>query len=216
MSSKEPSLLNLRKLSYDMKKKEKAVVVVDFTYKQTNYFVAVCLLTENERNKAETKFALVRLCFMHADDLDNSFECYATSYSILSSITEIRHFFGVKYQANGFDWINKFLANLNNHIPIEVPMENNYDNICAHVICKAEYRDPNRIYRSHLIRNGVINGKQKHRTVYNSQLAELRYPKLYPKLKDDKTISFAFTDNPAKEKTEEQILLEFTQRDNKQ
>ena len=57
--------------------------------------------------------------------------------------------------------------------------------------------------------NGKENGKQKHRTEYNGQLASIRFPKLYPKFKNDKTISFAFTENEKDDKSEEEILENF-------
>lgn len=62
-------------------------------------------------------------------------------------------------------------------------------------ICRHENRDHNRIYRSYMFRNGKENGKQKHRTEYNGQLASIRFPILYQRFRNDKTISFAFTED---------------------
>lgn len=44
-------LSNLKELRSDMRSKEKAVTVFRFKYKQQEYFVAVCLLTDEDRKK---------------------------------------------------------------------------------------------------------------------------------------------------------------------
>lgn len=53
------------------------------------------------------------------------------------------------------------------------------------------------------------NIMQKHRTEYNGQLASARFLTLYPRFKQDRTISFAFTDDPVLEKSEDEILRNF-------
>ena len=94
-------------------------------------------------------------------------------------------------------------------------MNNQEKNVAVQTICRHEGRNPNRIYPSHIFRNGKQNGKQKHRTEYNGQLASEKFPELYPRFKQDRTISFAFTDDPALEKKENEILQNFEKNDQK-
>ena len=207
-------LENLKVLRNDMIANEKAVIVFRFTYKQIVYFVAVCLLTEEDRKKKEAEYALVRLCFMKAENINVFLDCYANSVKITAGLTELRNFLGVEYKENGIAWINGFLDFLGQIIPITVPIPNVAEQeVIISTICRHENRDPNRIFRNYMFRNGKENGKQKHRTEYNGQLASIRFPMLYPRFRNDKTISFAFTENSEAEKSEEEILRNFEQNE---
>lgn len=210
-------LRKLRALRDDMVAKEKAVVVFRFTYKAVDYFVAVCLLTDDDRKKDDAKYALVRLCFVHADGINNYLDCYANSKSITAGMTELRSFLGVEYQKDGIGWIEDFLSRLEGTITREVPrtQDTKEYEVILHTICRHEKRNPNRIYRNYVFRNGMSHGKQKHRTEYNAQLAAVRFPSLYKMFKEDKTISFAFSEDAATEKSEEEILSNFEKNESK-
>lgn len=203
-------LENLKILRDDMRDKEKAVIVFRFSYNQVKCYVAVCLLNEKEEKKEETKYALVRLCFMKADNINDFLDCYANVKGITAGMTELRKFFGIEYQEDGVAWINSFMECLGKKIPVVVPEpDESEQKAIIHTICRHENYNPNRIYRKYMFYNGKENGKQKHRTEYNGQLASIRFPKLYPKFKNDKTISFAFTENEKDDKSEEEILENF-------
>ncbi|MBO1001277.1 DUF6037 family protein [Pseudogracilibacillus auburnensis] len=210
-------LSNLKKLRSDMIDNEKAVTVFRFDYKKIEYFVAVCLLTEEDKNRKETEFALVRLCFMQIDDVNEYLNCYANSKSITAGMTELRNYLGVEYQKDGIAWIKGFLSYFGQHVPEKHPaiQDKKEEEAVLHTICRHENRDPNRIYRNYIFRNGKMNGKQKYRTEYNAQLAAIRFPSLYERFKNYKEISFAFTDDVTKEKSEEEILSNFEMRENK-
>ncbi len=207
-------LKNLKVLRKEMIVNEKAVIVFRFVYKEITYFIAVCLLTEEDRKKKEAEYALVRLCFMKENNINDFLDCYANSVKITAGLTELRKFLGVEYQENGLDWINSFLDRLGKKIPtdVSIPSASEQD-VIMRTICRNENRDPNRIYRNYMFRNGKENGKQKHRTEYNGQLASIRFPVLYPRFRNDKTISFAFTDDKKAEKSEEEILWNFEQNE---
>lgn len=207
-------LEKLRLLRDNMRENEKAVVVFRFQYKAVEYFVAVCLLTDEDRKKQAARYALVRLCFIRGDDLNQYLDCYANSKGFSAGMTELRNFLGVEYQLDGIGWIQGFTQDFGEVIPDHIPNMNNHEqHIALHTICRHEGRDPNRIYRSYIFRNGKQNGLQKHRTEYNGQLASVRFFSLYPKFKQDKTISFAFTDDPELEKSEDEILRNFERND---
>lgn len=48
-------LSNLKDLKSDMITNEKAVIVFRFAYKEIQYFIVVCLLTEKDRKKKEAE-----------------------------------------------------------------------------------------------------------------------------------------------------------------
>lgn len=207
-------LNNLKVLRKEMIVHEKAVIVFRFIYKKIAYFIAVCLLTEEDRKKTEAEYALVRLCFMKANNINDFLDCYANSVKITAGLTELRNFLGVEYQEDGIAWKNGFLDFLGKKIPtvVSIPSASEQD-VIMRTICRHENRDPNKIYRYYMFRNGKENGKQKHRTEYNGQLASIRFPVLYPRFRNDKTISFAFTDDKEAEKSEEEIIWNFEQNE---
>lgn len=203
-------LSNLKLLREKMRENEKAVVVFRFNYKGLNYFIAVCLLTDEDRKKQEAKYALVRLCFIRQNDLNQYLDCYANTKCFSAGMTELRNFLGVEFQQDGIGWIQGFARYFGEFIPDNITNMNNQEqHVALQTICRHEGRDPNRIYRSYIFRNGKQNEQQKHRTEYNAQLASARFFILYPMFKQDRTISFAFTDDPLLEKSEDEILLYF-------
>lgn len=201
---------NLKPLRKEMFAKEIAVTVFRFQYKQSHYFVSICLLTDEDRKKKEAEYALVRLCFMRENNLCDYLDCYANSVKITAGMTELRNFLGVEYQPDGREWLEAFCEHFGQFIPTTIPVVNATEKqVIVRTVCIHENRDPNRTFRSYMFRNGKENGVQKHRTAYNGQLASFRFPQLYLQFKEDKNISFAFTANPDLEKTEAEILANF-------
>ena len=171
-------LRNLRPLRDEMRNDEQAVIVIRFAYRQTPYFLAICLLTDDDRKNPDRRYDLVRLCFMHEDNLSNYLDCYANSNSISAGLTELRHFLGVEFQEDGIGWARGFLQYLGTQIPRNIPIMDDASNQASLVtICRHEGRDPNRTYRWSMIRHlKEDSGKQKHRTEYNGQLVSSKFP----------------------------------------
>ena len=204
------SLVGLRPLRELMRKEEKAVTVFRFAFNHKMFFVVVSLLTEKDLKKQNADIALLNLCFMKKDNLEDYLECFANSSHLLVKARELRDFLGLPYNPNGMDWRDHFYIALSKSIPSHIPeLSAEEERIVYRRLCIHEKRDPNRTYRSYIFRNGIENGKQKHRTEFNGQLASYKFRALYPRFADDREISFAFTSNPDEEKTEEQILENF-------
>lgn len=102
------------------------------------------------------------------------------------------------------EFVQTLSAHIGNHVSVNIAQEIKQAEI--YNIALNDSHDPNRIYPIRIMRNGVMNGVQKHRTPYNAQLAQCFCPNLYNIFKDDKTISFVFFCNPEDELTEEKIL----------
>lgn len=64
-----------------------------------------------------------------------------------------------------------------------------------------------------VFRNGLMpDGRQKHRTPYNSDKTKLLYFKLYEYFKNDNTISFKYTNDASKAKSIPEIIQNFINR----
>ena len=207
-------LVNLKNLRLDMQSKEKAVCIFEFTFNNIDSFVAVCLLTDDDRKLKIADMALVRLRFMRKNDLSVNVDCYANSVKITAGLTELRKFFNVQYQKDGIGWLNGFLKYLGEHIPTSVPLIQN-DNVIIETICAHERINALRLYPWRLARLGERNGKQVYRTAYTAQLASYKCPMLYETYKTDKQVTFCFSDDKSKCRTEEQILASFVVTENR-
>ena len=209
-------LVNLKSLRGDMIDNEKAVHLSLFTFNGITRFIAVCLLTEEDREKKTAKYALVRLRFIDRQDSSHFVDCYANSngleFEAPTSVSDLRHFFKVGYVSDFKTWINSFYRELGAQIPThyEVVFNNEHIDDAVRVICDHEKRNPNRTYRWSMIRHHVqSDGTQRHRTEYNAQLASVKFPHNYSHFANDKTVSFGFTENSLEEKTEEEVLQNF-------
>ena len=84
-----------------------------------------------------------------------------------------------------------------------------------HKIAGRFYHDPNAIYCYKVQRNGERNGLQMHRTSYNSSLAFYTRPNLFNYFKNEDTVSFYFSTDPQKEKSDSEIISNFSKSESK-
>ena len=153
---------------------------------------------------------------MKINNLSDFIDCYANTNGFQTSVSEIRRFFNIPYDTQGFrSWLDQFYSDFDQKFPVTISaIDDELQQINIRTVCEHEKRDPNRIYRHHLMRHlPDKTGKIKHRTEYNSQLAKWRFPKLWEIYKSDNTVSFAFTDDKNAEMTEEQIYANFIKID---
>jgi len=197
---------NLKQLRNNMVANEIAVFSTVYAYNGVNCYIAYCLLTANDKKLDKYKYALLRMRFIKRDDFDQYVDCPANSNGIDVKYGELRQFFNIKFDPNGTkEWYNALINNIGDSIMSDIPMQNNeLYNVSINTVCRHENRDPNRIYRSHLLRHFVDNnGKGKCRTEYNAQLAALKFPRLYNLYRTDKHVSFAFIDKAEQEVSEQ-------------
>ena len=125
---------------------------------------------------------------------------------------ELRRFFNIEYCINGAnEWYYNLMENIGNVINPNIPNQTeNLKNVSIDTICRHENRISNRTYRSHLLRHSVdASGNEKYRTEYNAQLASFKFPHLYKIYHMDKHVSFAFTDKPEEEVSEQEAYEKF-------
>ena len=198
----------IRELRKDMLRHEKAVVIFRFTYNNKHSFIALCLFTDEELNKAENKYYMLKIRIMDCKNLSRYIEGKINTYRTSFEYNQITSFFHLSSDHIHPFWFREFVqklsAHISNHVSVNTAQEIKQAEI--YNIALNDSHDPNRIYPIRIMRNGVMNGAQKHRTPYNAQLAQCFCPNLYNIFKDDKTISFVFSCNPEDELTEEKIL----------
>ena len=202
-------LIDLRK---NMELNEIAVFSTKYSYNNVDCYIAYCLLTQEDKLLEKYHYAILRMRFIHCNDLENYIDCPANSRGIDVKYGKLRRFFNIKYDPNGTgEWYNKLIADIGKSISPYIPQQTDELNKTSiNTVCQHENRDPNRIYRSHLLRHHVDdNGNGKCRTEYNSQLAAFRFPSLYKHYRNDKHVSFAFTDDINKEVTEQEAYDKF-------
>ena len=208
---------DLKQLRKIMQDEEIAVFSSVFTYNKVNCYIAYCLLTSDDKEREKYKYAILRTRFIKKDNFDEYINCPANSNGINVRYGELRRFFNIKYDNSGTDeWYNALIESIGNAIKPFIPMQTNeLINASIDTVCRHEHRDPNRIYRHHLMRHFVDdNGNGKCRTEYNAQLAALRFPKLYDIYRKDKHVSFVFTDNEAEEVSEQEAYNNFIYLEN--
>lgn len=203
---------DLRQLRDNMVTKEIAVFSTTYSYNHVDCYIAYCLLTSDDREHAKYQYALLRMRFIKRDNFDEYIDCPANSVRMDVGRGELRRFFNIEYDPNGTDrWYDALISDIGSTIKPVIPIQDiELSNVSIDAVCRHENRNPNRIYRSHLLRHSVDNnGNGKCRTEYNAQLAALKFPKLYKLYSNDKHVSFAFTDRQEEEVTEQQAYERF-------
>ena len=191
---------DLRQLRKAMQDNEIGVYSRNFAYNGIHCYIAICLLTEEDRDKEQYHYALARIRIMKTNNLLDYIDCPANSTGLNIRHGLLRRFFQIEYDENGAgEWLPALMNNIGNVIrPDFEDQDEGQLNASIYTVCQHEGRDPNRIFPHHLLRHFPDkNGNCKHRTEYNAQLAALQYPTVYPIYRNDRTVSFAFVDNEA-------------------
>lgn len=208
---------DLRKLRENMENHEIAVFSVKYTYNKVNCYIAYCLLTSDDKKNEKYKYALMRMRLIKQDNFDEYIDCPVNAKGIHIKYGELRRFFNIEFDINGAgEWYNALISDIENTIKPEIPEQTHeLNDVSIDTVCRHENRNPNRIYRSHLLRHSVDDaGNGKCRTEYNAQLASLKFPKLYDLYCTDKHVRFAFTDKPEEEVSEQEAYDNFIRLEN--
>lgn len=123
-------------------------------------------------------------------------------------------FFGIEYAENMGDVFLQFYKYFGNFIPAVMPesLDKPHSDACVKILnTKKGEVDGN--YCFDVFRNGLMpDGRQKHRTPYNSDKTKLLYFKLYEYFKNDNMISFKYTKDASKAKSIPEIIQNFINR----
>lgn len=202
-----PILQNLKLLKEDMESKGWVIEAFTFNYKSISYIVLVKLYIENEKRP---EYALLKLEFIKANDSDHTLIVPANSNQIMISAQTLREFFNIIYSSNLRDILQQFYQYFSGFIPTQVNPNHPYNirRLMVFSLSKSDSKDPNKIY-CYTVKRNPDNEK---RSPFNDNKTQLLRPTLYAKFKEERTISFCYSSDLKDEETDQEILLNFSQR----
>ncbi|MFP7442641.1 MULTISPECIES: DUF6037 family protein [Bacillus] len=209
--TKEALLGNLKVIRDELKNRNWAVDAFHFHFKKKVYVVLVKLYMPGEEK--DNNFAIVKLEFIKIGQ-NLSFSTYADLYKInIPNIKKFREFFEIEYAENLGDIIKQFTIHFSTFIPNRVKgvKDTSLTNSIKEYLKKSDAGT----YCYAVKRNGLKkDGKLAQRSPENNQKAALLRPTLYEHFKTETNISFYFSEDPAKVRTDDEILLSYSNKDN--
>ncbi|MFP3833083.1 DUF6037 family protein [Chryseobacterium sp. SIMBA_028] len=200
-------LQNLKLLKEDMEDKGWVIEAFTFNYKSESYIVLVKLYVEDEKRP---EYALLKLEFINANDSSNTLVVPANSNHIMIDPQTLREFFNISYAPNLGEILHQFYLHFSSFIPTHVnPNQPDYiKKLMVSSLSKSDSEDPDKIY-CYTVKRNPDNEK---RSPFNDNKTQLLRSTLYARFKEERTISFCYSLHQEKEKTDEEILLNFGQR----
>ncbi|WP_415296950.1 DUF6037 family protein [Clostridium perfringens] len=208
---KEIRFKNLPKLLNDMRKKQWIIDSFQFRYKDESYIVLLTIYKEGEHKPS--KYSIARIEFIELNDINKSINGYIDFFNVyFKSNKEFCDFFKIKDGFANRDLFNDFSEIFAKYIPEEKIV--NKSGIERKMIgSRVEGGNPNAIYCYDVRRNGKReDGSPNVRSIENSNKAQILRPELYKKYYRETNLSFFFSDDPNKERTNEEINKSFSER----
>ncbi|WP_394217539.1 DUF6037 family protein [Halobacillus trueperi] len=199
-------LENLRSLKNDMEEKGWRIDSFTFRYKQRDYIVLVKLF---EANEEKPKYALLKMEFLEKGNFKNNLLVHANSIKLLFDVKTLREYFGIEYSDNMGSIFDQFHQLLSKYIPTEVSKNKSPEEKTAMVysLSRSDSENPNKLYCYKVKRNPKRkNDSLGERSPYNDNKTRILRPELYEKLKNEKNISFCYSENSEDDKTDEEIV----------
>ena len=201
---------NLPKLLSSMEKKEWIIDSFLFNYKKEDYVVILKLYNDTERKPSE--YAKVKLEFIRANNINKSIQAYADFYEVhFNSLNEFADFFNINKGTAIRNLFVDFSEIFSKFIP-DKKYEEKQGLIQQLQGSRCEGNNPNAIYCYDVRRNGETDGRKNTRSKANSNKAYTLRRSLYEKYKEDKNLSFFFSDELNDEKTDEEIIKQVAAR----
>lgn len=195
-------LENLVKLKNDMQAKKWTICSFIFLYKGIEYIVLIKRSVGKEVR--ESQYALVKLHFMKSNNLSDELIVEAHSKGLLTDAKTLRKYFGIEWSENLGDILKQFTTKLGRAIPVEVPVtiSDIQKKAMVYSLSKSDSEDPSKIYCTGTRRNP----EGQKRSEFNADKTKLLRKNLFDKLLNDETISFCYSADQTKEKSDSEIL----------
>lgn len=169
-----------------------------FNYKKEDYVVILKLYNDTERKPSE--YAKVKLEFIRANNINESIQAYADFYEVhFNSLNEVVDFFNINKGTGNRNLFVDFSEIFSTFIPDE-KHEEKQGLIQRLQGSRCEGNNPNSIYCYDVRMNGETDGRKNTRSKENSNKAFTLRRSLYEKYKEDKNLSFFFSDKLNDEK----------------
>lgn len=203
---------NLKQLKIDMVKKGWYIDSFLFKFKQQNFVVLIKLYEDDE---VRPKYALLKIEFLKQGDFNDNLLIHANSVKLFADAETIRKYFNIEYNKNLGSVLQQFNEYFSTFIPTEV-IENKSDiqnKAMVRSLNESDAENPNKLYCYTVRRNPMkADGTLGQRSSFNDNKTRLLRPKLYQKLCTDKNLSFCFSDDPKEDKTDEDIIYNWSKK----
>ena len=204
-------LENLHALKADMEKNGWVIDSFKFHFKKVDYIVLVILYVPDE---PRPQYALLQLDFLDAKNFQRHLLVPANAQKLMTDAKIIREFFDIKYQENLGEILLQFSTWLGKFIPDRVNTQKSQTEkeAMVYTLSKKDSDDPSRIYCYAVKRNPTVKDtltgivRQQRRSPYNDNKTRVLRRTLYNRLGSDDTLSFCYSDDPSKNRTDEEII----------
>lgn len=203
---------NLPSLLKDMRKKDWIIDAFSFMYKKERYIVI--LKTYKDTEVKPNEYAIVKLEFIRSTNILESIHAYADFYEVhFKSVREFVDFFKIEKGNANRNLFVDFSVVFASFIPKE-KVEMKDDALIRKLqATRCESNKPNAIFCQDVRRNGKkSDGSPSERSIENSNKAKTLRPYLYEKFKDDKNLSFYFSEHPEDELDDREIIARVAAR----
>ena len=204
-------LENLHALKADMEKNGWVIDSFKFYFKKVDYIVLVILYVPDE---PRPQYALLQLDFLDAKNFQRHLLVPANAQKLMTDAKIIREFFDIKYEENLGEILLQFSTWLGKFIPDRVNTQKSQTEkeAMVYTLSKKDSDDPSRIYCYAVKRNPTVKDtltgivRQQRRSPYNDNKTRVLRRTLYNRLGGDDTLSFCYSDDPSKSRTDEEII----------
>ncbi|WP_429066350.1 DUF6037 family protein [Aeromonas bestiarum] len=199
-------LESLRVLKGDMENNGWVIDAFPFTFKAIDYIVLVKLYDADDVNRP--KYALLELEFLKKNNISDNLVAPANTTQILITPKELRTYFGIEWSENLRDILSQFYEFFSRFIPLSAGLHRTPEIDIAMVrsLSMSDSQDPRRVYCFSAKRNP----NEGHRTQYNDNKTRILRPVLYSKLSNDPKVSFNYSLEKSKEKSDSEIISKFS------
>ena len=198
---------NFKLLKEDMLKNDWVIEAFNFRYKNTRYIVLAKLYHKNEQ---KPKYSLLKTEIINATNANNSIIIPVNSNGFMTNARTLREFFNIEYSENLGDILCQFNQYFSKFIPTKVNPNKSelLTQSMVYSLSISDSEDPEKIF-CYTVRR---NSNSANRTSFNDNKTKILRPNLYMKFKDESKISFCYSLNENDEKSDEEILLNFSKR----
>ncbi|ENO1827651.1 DUF6037 family protein [Vibrio parahaemolyticus] len=199
---------NFRLLKSDMEEQGWVIEAFSFNYKNVDYVVLVKLYQAHEVKV--NQYALLKVEFLKANDIDDNLIVEANVRELFTDARTLREYFGIEWAENLGSILRQFNEHFAQFIPdkVDLSKSNLFKTAMNKSLSESDSEDPNKIY-CYCVRRTPDNGT---RSIFNDNKSRLLRPKLYEKFKGDNTVSFCYSPNSEREKSDAEIIRNFTNK----
>ncbi|WP_431193912.1 DUF6037 family protein [Bacillus multifaciens] len=206
---------SLRHLKMDMEKKGWRIDSFLFKYKQQDFIVLVKLY---EVDEARPDYAMLKIEFLRQGNFDDNLLVPANSVKLFVDTKTLREYFNIEYSENLGDILQQFNQHFSTFIPTKVieKKSNIQQKALIYSLSQSDAENPNKLYCYAVKRNPPkADGTLGQRSPFNDNKTRILRPTLYQKLREEENLSFWFSDDPDEEKSDEDIIYNWTKNKNK-